>query len=388
MHNSHVSRHGNHTSKRVRMGKSIIIIGAGIGRLEVKNRFVRSATWDGTADSSGAVTDTSVALYQKLAQGGVGLIVSGYAFVSSLSQANPGQYGVHTDDMISGLRRLVQVAHEGGTKIALQIVHAGINSNYLSRKGIVLQAVSKIERIGTPHCEMTEEQIEVLISDYIAAILRAREAGFDAIQFHGAHGYGMSQFLSPLFNIRTDRWGGSAENRRRFHLEVIQRARQAVDNDFPIMIKFGVRDDREGGLSLIEGLETAQQIAREGIDAIEVSAGVGTPVQVTKEGDSERAYYRERAAAVKKMVTIPVMAVGGIRSLEMAKSIVSSGDADLISMSRPFIREPDLVTRWQIGKIEPAKCISCNKCFAVIAGGEPLECGEERRLREEAISDT
>lgn len=359
-----------------------------IGRLEVKNRFVRSATWDGTADSSGAVTDTSVALYQKLAQGGVGLIVSGYAFVSSLGQANSGQYGVHTDDMIPGLRRLVQVAHEGGTKIALQIVHAGINSSCLSRKGIALQAVSKIEGIGTPHYEMTEEQIEVLISDYVAAILRAREAGFDAVQFHGAHGYGMSQFLSPLFNIRTDRWGGSAENRRRFHLEVIKRARQSVDNDFPIMIKFGVRDDREGGLSLIEGLETAQQIAKEGIDAIEVSAGVGTPVQVTKEGDPERAYYRERAAAVKKMVTIPVMAVGGIRSLGIAKSIVSSGDADLISMSRPFIREPGLVTRWQTGKTEPAKCISCNKCFAVIAGGEPLECGEERRLREEAISDT
>lgn len=359
-----------------------------IGRLEVKNRFVRSATWDGTVDSFGAVTDTSVALYQKLALGGVGLIVSGYAFVSSLGQANAGQYGVHTDDMISGLRRLVHVAHEGDAKIALQIVHAGINSNYLSRKGTVLQAVAKIERTDAPHYEMTREQIEVLIADYVGAILRAREAGFDAVQFHGAHGYGMSQFLSPLYNIRGDRWGGSAENRRRFHLEVIKRARQSVDNDFPIMIKFGVCDDREGGLSLTDGLETAQQMSKEGIDAIEVSAGVGTPVNVTKEGDLERAYYRERAAAVKKVVTIPVMAVGGIRSLEIAESIVNSGDADLISMSRPFIRESDLVTRWQTGKTEPAKCISCNKCFAVIAGDEPLECGEERRLRQEAISDT
>lgn len=357
-----------------------------IGNLEVKNRFVRSATWDGTADNSGAVTDTSVALYRKLAQGGVGLIISAYTFVTALGQAAPRQYGIHTDDMLPGLQRLVVAVHEGGAKIAVQIVHAGINSNYLRHRGIELQAVSKLKGISTPHYEMTDEEIEALISEYIAAILRAIEAGFDAIQFHGAHGYGMNQFLSPLFNIRTDKWGGSAENRRRFHLGLIRRARQAVGDDFPMLIKFGVCDDREGGLSLAEGLETAQQMSKEGIDAIEVSAGVGTSAQVSKKGDPEKAFYRERAAEVKKVVTVPVIAVGGIRSLEMAKSIVSSGDADLISMSRPFIREPDLVARWQRGETEPATCISCNKCFAIIARGEPLECGEERRLREERIS--
>ena len=357
-----------------------------IGNLELKNRFVRSATWDGTADNSGAVTDMSVALYRKLAERGVGLIISGYAFISLLGQATHGQYGAHNDDMIPGLRRLVQATHEGGARIALQIVHAGINSNYLRHRGIELQAVSKIERINTPHQEMTDEEIKALISDYVAAILRAREAGFDAVEFHGAHGYGMSQFISPLFNIRTDKWGGSAENRRRFHLELIRRARKSVGDDFPVLIKFGVLDDTEGGLSLTEGLETAQQMVREGIDAIEVSAGVGRSEQVTKAREPERAYYRERAAAVKNVVTIPVIAVGGIRSLGMAESIVSSGDADLISMCRPFIREPDLVARWQKGETEPATCISCNKCFTILAKGEPLECGEERRLREEAIS--
>jgi len=352
-----------------------------ISSLELKNRFVRSATWDGTADISGAVTDTSVALYHKLAQGGVGLIVTAYSFVTALGQANPSQYGIHTDDMISGLKRLVDAAHQGGAKIAIQIVHAGVNSGYLSQRGIELQAVSKLERIAAPHREMTEEEIDTLISEYIAAILRARKAGFDAVQLHGAHGYGMNQFLSPLFNIRTDRWGGSAENRRRFHLELIRRARQTVGDDFPLMIKFGVMDDEEGGLSLNEGVETAQQMAEEGIDAIEVSSGVGMSARITKRGSPEHAYYRDRATAVKKVVTIPVMAVGGIRSLEIAESIVSSEDADLISMCRPFIREPDLVARWQKGDTWPATCISCNKCFGVLAKGEPLECGEDRRLR-------
>ena len=357
-----------------------------IGRLELRNRFVRSATWDATADSSGAVTDRSLALYRELGQGGIGLIVSGYAFVSTLGQALVGQYGAHSDDMLPGLRRLVEAAHQGGTKIALQIVHAGIESPYLLGQGTTLLAVSGIPEMRRPHREMTGEEIEGIISDFAAAALRGREAGFDAIQLHGAHGYLMSQFLSPLLNLRTDRWGGSAENRRRFHLEVIRKVRQAIGTDFPLMIKFGVQDDREGGLSLSEGLETARQMVAEGIDAIEVSAGIGNAAQATKEGDPERAYFRERATAVKQVVTVPVIAVGGIRSLEMAKDIVDSGDTDLISMCRPFIREPGLVGRWQRGEVEPAKCISCYKCLGIAARGEPLECGEERRLREEAAA--
>ena len=359
-----------------------------IGRLELRNRLVRSATWDATADSSGAVTDSSVALYRELGKGGVGLIVSGYAFISPLGQAAQGQYGIHTDDMIPGLRRLVEAAHQGGTKIALQVVHAGINSGYLNRKGIATLAVSRISQISTPHREMTDEEIEAILTDFTSAAVRGREAGFDAVQFHGAHGYLMSQFLSPLFNLRNDRWGGGAENRRRFHLEVVRRVRQALGDDFPVMIKFGVQDDRKGGLSISEGLETAQQMVEEGIDAIEVSAGVGLSAQASREGDPERAYFRERAAAVKRAVTVPVMVVGGIRSLEMSKSIVGSGDADLISMCRPFIREPSLVARWQGGNEEPARCISCSKCLAIVGKGEPLECGEERRLREEKVTGT
>jgi 2,4-dienoyl-CoA reductase-like NADH-dependent reductase (Old Yellow Enzyme family) len=196
----------------------------------------------------------------------------------------------------------------------------------------------------------------------------------------------MSQIESPLFNRRTDRWGGSAENRRRFHLEVIRKTRQAMGDDFPLMIKFGLQDDREGGLSLEEGLETAKQMVANGIDSIEVSAGVGNATPAVKESDPERWYFRERTAALKRMVSLPVIAVGGIRSLELSQKIVDSGDADMISMCRPFIREPGLVARWESGDKKPARCISCNRCFGVIARGIPMECGEERRLREEAVT--
>jgi len=196
----------------------------------------------------------------------------------------------------------------------------------------------------------------------------------------------MSQFLSPLTNHRTDRWGGSSENRRRFHLEVIKRIRKTVGKDFPLLIKFGVQEDRDGGLSLNEGLETARQMVEQGINAIEVSAGESRrAVPVMEKGESERVFFRERTAAVKRTVTVPVMMVGGIRSFQMAKDILDSGDADLISMCRPFIREPDLLVRWHKGEVEPARCVSCNNC---LRPGQTLSCDEERRIREDKNTGT
>lgn len=353
-----------------------------IGRLELKNRFMRSATWDATADETGMVTDKSVELYQRLGEGGIGLVVSAFTFVSPLGQAAPAQYGIYTDEMIPGLRRMVEATRNDGTKVAIQIVHSGINSGYLSGQGIESLALSSIPKINRLHREMTEDDIEGIIDDFIAAAVRAREAGFDAIQLHGAHGYLMSQAESPLFNQRTDRWGGSPENRRRFHLEVIRRIRKAIGVDFPLLIKFGVMDDREGGLTLDEGIETARQMAAAGIDAIEISAGVGQPIRTAREGDSELTPFRERASRVKHEISIPVMLVNGIRTLKTAKDIVESGDADMISMSRPFIREPGLVARWQRGEQVPAKCISCSRCMGIVGRGEPLECNEERSLKE------
>ncbi len=356
-----------------------------IGKLELKNRFMRSATWDAMADGSGLVTERSAALYQELNTGGIGLIVTGFAFVSFLSgQAGVGQYGIYSDKMIPGWKPIIKEAHKNGSKIAMQIVHAGINSGYLSHKGIDLCAVSKLPDVERKHHEMTDEEIEGIIADFVAAGVRVREAGFDAVQLHGAHGYLFSQFASPLFNHRHDRWGGSPENRRRFHLEVISRLRKAVGNDYPILIKFGVQDDKEGGMPLSEGLETCRQMVKAGLNSIEVSAGVGSAITRLREGEISQPVFRERAAAVKKAVNIPVAVVNGIRSMENAQDIIDSGYADIISMSRPFIREPHLLLRWQKGDTSPAKCISCGKCMPIAVKSQSLECGEEKRLREEA----
>jgi len=146
-----------------------------IGNLELKNRFVRSATWDVTADNRGAVTDSSVALYQELGRGEIGLIITGFAFVSLLGQAAPGQYGIHSDDMLPGLRRLVEAAHQGGAKIALQIVHGGINSIYRRRQDELVQVVSNRNDIDLPYHEMTDTDIEDILDDFASAARRAVE---------------------------------------------------------------------------------------------------------------------------------------------------------------------------------------------------------------------
>ncbi len=343
--------------------------------LKMKNRFMRSATWDGTADAAGGVTDASVALYRELGKGHIGLIVTGHAFVSLSGQAGPGQYGIYSDELIPGLRRLTEAVHQNGGAIAVQIAHAGINSAYLESKGNPALAVSASPETPRPHREMTGEDIEAIIAEFEAAAQRAVDAGFDAVQLHGAHGYLMSQFLSPLTNHRTDKWGGTPENRHRFHREVVRRVRRKVGKDFPLLIKFGVKDDQEGGLAIEEGLEAARQMVAGGIDGIEVSGGIG----MTSVAKGE-AYFRDRAAAVKRRVSVPVMAVAGIRSIATAQDIVDSGDADMISMSRPFIREPGLIARWDSDAREAAKCVSCSRCFVFPRRGLPLQCGQEHRV--------
>lgn len=368
-----------------------------INKLKIKNRLMRSATWDGSADESGGVTEQSIRIYRELGQGDIGLIVTGYAFVSHpLGQANPGQYGIYSDQLIPGWKRLVKAVHRAGkSKIAMQIVHAGINSPYLVNNGHTLLAVSKMKELHRPHRKMKEEDIEQIISDFTAAAVRVREAGFDAVQLHGAHGYLMSQFASPIYNHRTDSWGGSGQKRRHFHLEVIRRTRKAVGDDFPVMIKFGAQDNQEGGMSFSEGLETCIQMEEAGIDLIEISAGVGTGSAAIskaglKKGEIDKVVFRQNAAAVKKAVGVPVAVVNGIRSLEKAQEIISSNDADMVSLCRPFIREPHLISRWMTEDTRPATCISCNLCFPILRRGEPLSCGEDRRLEKKAkrpISD-
>jgi 2,4-dienoyl-CoA reductase-like NADH-dependent reductase (Old Yellow Enzyme family) len=345
--------------------------------MQLPNRFMRSATHDSSADESGRATEKSLSIYSRLGEGDIGLVVNAYAYVRADGHALPGQYGAHSDEMIPSLARLAEAVHRGGGRTALQIVHAGIYSPALKEKGVVCLAPSKVENSEYPHREMTAGEIEAIIEDFGAAAARAREAGFDAVQLHGAHGYLFSQFLSPLTNRRTDGWGGSLERRRRFHIEAVREVRRRVGDDYPVMIKFGIMDDAPGGTTLEDGIDTAGEMVGAGVDAIEVSFGIGGDFMVTVVGkpanaENEKPWFRERAAALKRAVSVPVAVVGGIRSFDMAREILDAGEADLISMSRPFIREPGLISRWLAGDRSPTKCITCLQCYRLMLGNQDV----------------
>ncbi len=355
-----------------------------INGIELPNRFMRSATHEMAADNEGKITERALDIYGRLGRGNIGLVVTGYAYVSPHGQAMAAQFGAHSEEMVPGLRTLAGAVHAGGGRVALQIVHAGSESPFLRKKGITCLAPSFIDGHDIPHREMSGGEVEDIIRGFGAAAERAKMAGFDAVQLHCAHGYLFSQFLSPLRNKRSDMWGGSAEGRRRFHVEVVREVRRRVDTDFPVLIKYGVMDDQEGGTSLEEGIEAATDMVAAGVDAIEVSAGMGGNKGEAGKGALP---YLDRAAALKRAVPVPVGVVHGIRNLETVGDILHRGEVDMVSLSRPFIREPGLINRWLEGDRSPARCISCGQCLRVLFEQEaPPDncCWQEYRARRKA----
>ena len=357
-----------------------------IAGVEMRNRFMRSATWDASATDDGLVTDSSVRIFESLAKGGLGLIMTGYAYISDVGKAAIGQYGIAEDRHIAGLRRLVEVAHANGARIAAQIAHAGNNRRILGRTDRVALCPSAVDDPHWPQRSMTGEEIEQTIADFAAAAVRARKAGFDAVQLHFAHGYLGSQFLSPLSNRRVDAWGGTPEKRRRFHVETIRAVRKAVGDAFPVWAKFGLVEG-EGGVTLAEGLEALKAMVAEGLSAVEISMGQGgSSSRPAQPDDAESLYFRAEAAAAKKAGGIPTMMVGGLGRIETAEAIIASGDADMVSLARPLIREPGLIARWQSGDRAPVRCIRCNKCLAATFAERDFQCQQEKLLREQAAA--
>jgi 2,4-dienoyl-CoA reductase-like NADH-dependent reductase (Old Yellow Enzyme family) len=214
---------------------------------------------------------------------------------------------------------------------------------------------------------MTVDEIHDMTGKFAQSCRRVKEAGFDAVQLHGGHGYLISSFISPYCNIRADAYGGSTENRARFITEIVQKARKLVGSEFPVLIKMNFDDFIKGGLSKDEAINIAKIIVQAGIDAIEVTGGISSdnPLRISAKGIDrvqDEAYFQSYAKALKKHVSVPVILVGGIRTPHVIDKLVNDEIADFISMSRPFICEPGLVKRWMDGDTTKAKCISCNKC--------------------------
>ncbi len=336
--------------------------------MELRNRFVRSATWEGMCDEQGRPGPKLAECYRQLAKGDVGLIITGYAFVRKDGKQTRGSLGAHSDDFLGELKELSRAVHGEGGKLCMQLVHTGGQARVAAGTRLLAPSAVKMPHYTGSVSEMTEQDIREVAAAFGDAARRARDCEFDAVQIQAAHGYLVNQFLSPNTNRRTDRYGGCMENRLRFLLDVYRAVRQAVGRQYPVMVKLNGSDFLPDGFTIEDAIIAAQALDAEGIDAIEVSGGTPasgdhTPVRKKIDARDQEGFHVPLAAQIKNAVRCPVMVVGGIRSFGLAAEIVEQGRADYISLARPLIREPGLVQRWQAGDTTRSQCISCNGCY-------------------------
>lgn len=382
-----------------------------IAGIILKNKIIRSATHEGLADEQGRPTEELIKKYEALAKGEVGAIITGYAGVMQNGKSNcPGMLMIDKDELILDYQKLTDRIHKFNTPIIMQIAHCGRQT---SSKGTGMPTVApssirdKFYMADKPY-ELSEMEIYNIIDNFVNAVERVKKAGFDGVQLHLAHGYLLSSFLSPHMNKRKDKWGGNTENRFRIVQEIIEKSRKIV-GDYPILAKINGSEKSKDGVKLEEAVKYAKLLEAAGCDAIEVSCGImeeglvfsrgGFPFDMIMECDEMMKktpkllypvvkpvlkklmaspqpislYNLDSAAEIKNNVKIPVIVVGGIRKLEEIKRIIENEQCDFVSMSRPFIIEPNIVMKFKQGKQLESKCLNCNYCLVSIEA-YPLKC--------------
>ncbi len=340
-----------------------------INDLTLGNRLIRSATWEGMCDPHGCPTPKLIDHSCELADGGIGLIITGYTYVRQDGKQLSGKMGLYDERCDKAMKAYTSAVHKAGGKICIQLVHAGGQTD-TQNAGILPFAPSSLELEQYPEIpqELSKKQIRKIITNFAESSRLAKEYGFDGIQLHAAHGYLINQFLSPHTNKRTDDYGGTFEKRNRFLLEIYRKVRSQVGENFPLMVKMNCSDFLDDGITLEESIQTAILLDKAGIDAIEVSGGTTAsdekgPARANIKSTNDEAYHLSYAAEIKEAVSCPVMVVGGFRSYEIVHKALNDHNLDYVSMSRPLIREPALANRWKNGDHSPATCVSCNGCF-------------------------
>lgn len=348
-----------------------------IGSMDIKNRFMRSATTSYWSDKRGIIRPEIIDLYRRLAQGGVGLIVKGHMYVQDSGKAHVGMAGISHDYHIPKLRKLADEVHRNGGKIIAQLNHGGIYS-------IVDSAGPSENAAGLKTRSLSSEEIHEIVEAFGKAADRALAAGFDGVQIHGAHGYLISQFLSRMVNKRKDEWGGTLEKRMRLLLEVYDSIRARAGSRTPVMLKINCDDFSPNGFTIKDSAKVTKTICKRGLQLVEVSGGgIGNQKKLrirarSTNPDLGEAAFAGHAANIRKVTrSTPTALVNGIRSLKCMETIVNKNLADVISMSRPFIRDPNLVQKLQLGQ-DASTCTSCSKCISKeVFGKMMLRCHAE-----------
>jgi 2,4-dienoyl-CoA reductase-like NADH-dependent reductase (Old Yellow Enzyme family)/thioredoxin reductase len=359
-----------------------------IGTLSLKNRLVMPPMGTNYATWTGAVTDRLIDYHVARARGGVGLITVEFSYVHPSGKISYYALGVHDDAMIPGLARLASAIHAEGAKASIQIAHGGRRCRS-TITGTQPLAPSAIPCGGgeSPRA-LTATDIDHVISWFVQAARRVREAGFDAVTLHLANGYLLQSFISPYANQRVDEHGGRLEGRMRLPLEVLDAVRREVGREFPIICRVCVDEFVDGGLTLAEGQRVAQWLERTGADAIDVIAGIpeslhviGPPMAVP------RGFLAPHARAIKGAVRVPVFAVGRINDPRLAEQLLRDGSADFIAMGRPLLADPSLPEKARQGRFDDiVPCIACNEgCFQRLYSGLDVSCVVNPRVGRESL---
>jgi 2,4-dienoyl-CoA reductase-like NADH-dependent reductase (Old Yellow Enzyme family)/thioredoxin reductase len=358
-----------------------------IGNLELKNRIVMPPMATNFAGEDGSVNDRHIAYYVRRIKGGVGYITFEHTGVLKQGRAFPNMALIDSDQHIPRFKRLVEAIHREGGKIVIQINHAGrqTSSSITGSPIVAPSAIPCPVRKEMPK-ELSHEEIQKIIEAFREAARRAKEAEADGVEIHMAHGYLINQFLSPFSNQRTDDYGGDPDRRMRMAIEVLRTVRNQVGSDFLVLCRLSADEYVEGGLKLEDTKEIAKALERNGADALHISACVAASGYL-----NHPPYYAEEgifvhlAQGIKSVVSIPIIAVGRIRTPELANQILEEKKADLISMGRALIADPDLPLKALEGRTdEILPCISCNRCIQSIRKGA-LQCAVNPETGREGI---
>jgi 2,4-dienoyl-CoA reductase-like NADH-dependent reductase (Old Yellow Enzyme family) len=316
----------------------------------LKNRLIMPPMATSKADAYGLVSQGLIDYYQEKSAGGyISLIIIEHSFISQQGKASNGQLSIATDANIGRLRMLSQTIHINGTYAVMQINHAGgaTTTEVTGLEVIGPSAVPNVRTGKTPK-EMTKEDILTVIKDFASSARRVKDAGFDGVEIHSAHGYLLNQFFSPFTNQRTDEYGGNVQKRIRIHLEVIKAIRDEVGPDFPVFLRLGACDYLEGGTTIDDSRAAAKAFAKEGVNVIDVSGGL---FGYSRHGDEPQGFYQAIASEIKKAVSIPVVLTGGITDAKAADELIKAGKADLIGVGRAILTN----SNWAKEAIESLK---------------------------------
>ncbi|MEN6474685.1 MAG: NADH:flavin oxidoreductase [Syntrophaceae bacterium] len=387
-----------------------------INNLALKNRIFKAPTMEAMADEDGAPSKKLIRFFKRTASGGSGLMITGLTYVDDTGKGYVAQNGIHADRLIPRWKELTDEVHAAGGKIVMQISHAGRLADPRVLDGGKAKAPSAMPNLMYLHWarSLTEREIRAIIRDFGEAAGRVKAAGFDGVEIHSSGGYLLASFLSPLTNRRKDDWGGDAHRRFRIFEEIYGRVRQAVGQDFPVLAKLHLGDFLLLGRPWPANYQAGLRMQALGVDAIEFAIGVqenititfakgGMPIEVVGDHLSRMhrqywkaialcytpftkvtgPYFAHAARELKRRgLTVPLLLSGGIRRFSEAEHAITSGTADLVGMSRPLLREPNLPQRWMSGHHDDSTCVSCNRCTLGLVNATPIQCS----YREESPS--